>query len=52
MAEELPVAARRLQAARPFAGQPLIAKIVEMIEQRSELTVRRLNTLLIPGFEN
>lgn len=52
MAEELPVAARRLQAARPFAGQPLIAKIVELIEQRSELTVRRLNALLIPGFEN
>jgi serine/threonine-protein kinase HipA len=52
MARELPVAARRLQAAGPFAAQPLIAKIVEIIEQRAELTVRRLSASLVSGLRD
>jgi len=42
MAQELPLAARQLQASPAFADQPIVVKIVAMIEQRSELTLRRL----------
>jgi len=42
MAQDLPAAARRLQASGPFAGQSIVARIVALIEQRSALTTRRL----------
>lgn len=42
MAKKLPLAARQLQALPAFADQLIAAKIVAMIEQRSELTLRRL----------
>lgn len=42
MAKELPLAASQLQASPAFADQSIVAKIVAMIEQRSELTLRRL----------
>lgn len=42
MAKELPLAARQLQASPAFADQSIVAKIVATIEQRSELTLRRL----------
>jgi hypothetical protein len=41
MAQDLPGAARQLQALPPFAGKSIVAKIVALIEQRSALTVRR-----------
>jgi serine/threonine-protein kinase HipA len=46
LAEMLPVAARTLQQAREhcFADNPLVERIVGLIEQRCALTVRRLNT--------
>jgi serine/threonine-protein kinase HipA len=43
MAQDLPTAARQLQALPPFAGQPIVAQIVALIEQRSALTARRLH---------
>lgn len=44
LAQALPATARRLQsqAGRGFSGQPLIEQIVTLIEQRAELTMRRL----------
>lgn len=42
IAQGLPVAARKLQASSPFANQPIVTKIVALIEQRTALTVRRL----------
>lgn len=42
MAQALPAAARTLQAAPMFAGAPVIERIVNLIEQRAALTVRRL----------
>ena len=42
MAQDLPTAARQLQALPPFAGQHIVAQIVAVIEQRSALTARRL----------
>ncbi|MBU0499374.1 MAG: hypothetical protein KJ558_10575 [Gammaproteobacteria bacterium] len=42
MAQDLPGVARQLQASPPFADQPIIAKIIDLIEQWSELTARRL----------
>ena len=42
MAQDLPGAARQLQALPTFAGQPLVARIVAVIEKRSALTARRL----------
>lgn len=42
MAQELPFAARQLQASPVFADQSTVVKIVTMIEQRSELTLLRL----------
>jgi hypothetical protein len=42
MAQELPQVARQLQALSSFAGQPIVNKIIALIEQRSELTVRRM----------
>lgn len=43
MAQALPAAARQLQASPPFADQPIIARIVTLIERRSALTMRRLH---------
>lgn len=42
MAQDLPGAARQLQATPPFSDQSIVARIVAVIEQRSALTVRRL----------
>lgn len=47
MAQDLPDAARQLQASPPFSDQLIVAKIVALIEQRSALTARQfleLNT--------
>ena len=43
IAQQLPAAARSLQATQPFAGRPLINKMVELMDQRAELTIRRLS---------
>lgn len=43
MAQELPAAAARLQAAPTFQGVAIVDRIVAVIEQRSALTVRRLS---------
>jgi serine/threonine-protein kinase HipA len=42
MAQELPQVARQLQALSSFAGQPIVNKIIALIEQRSALIVRRM----------
>lgn len=42
LAKRLPVIARKLQAAPEFAGRAIVERIVALIEQRAELTVRRL----------
>jgi serine/threonine-protein kinase HipA len=42
IAQELPATAKKLQASPQFADQPIITRIVALIEQRTALTVRRL----------
>lgn len=42
MAQDLPGVARQLQASAPFANQPIVARIVALLEQRAALTARRL----------
>lgn len=42
LAQALPTAARQLQASPPFAHQSTVARIVDLIDQRSTLTERRL----------
>jgi serine/threonine-protein kinase HipA len=42
LAQDLPVATRQLQASPAFADQPVVARIVALIDQRSALTARRL----------
>jgi serine/threonine-protein kinase HipA len=42
LAQDLPTASRRLQASPAFADQPIVAKIVALIEHRSALTSRSL----------
>ncbi len=42
IAQQLPAVARRIQATAPFAGRPLINKMVELMDQRTALTIRRL----------
>lgn len=42
IAQQLPAVARRIQATAPFAGLPLINKMVELMDQRTALTIRRL----------
>jgi serine/threonine-protein kinase HipA len=42
LAQDLPAATRQLQASPAFADQPVVARIVALIEQRSALTARRL----------
>ncbi len=42
IAQQLPAVARRIQATAPFAGRPLIHKMVELMDQRTALTSRRL----------
>ena len=43
MAQALPAAAHQLQALPPFAGQPVVAHIVALLERRSALTAKRLS---------
>jgi serine/threonine-protein kinase HipA len=42
IAQQLPAIARSLQATQPFAGRPIIAKMIELMDQRTALTIRRL----------
>jgi serine/threonine-protein kinase HipA len=42
IAQQLPAVARSLQATQPFAGRPIINKMVELMDQRAALTIRRL----------
>jgi serine/threonine-protein kinase HipA len=42
LAKRLPVIARKLQAAPEFAGRAIVERILTLIEQRAELTIRRL----------
>lgn len=42
MARQLPEVANRLQSQPHFDGQPIVARIVALVAQRSALTVRRL----------
>lgn len=42
LANAVPVAARKLQATALFEGNPVVAQIIELIEQRSALTIGRL----------
>ncbi len=42
LARRLPVTARKLQATPEFAGRAIVERITALIEQRAELTVRRL----------
>lgn len=43
LAQAMPVAARKLQATALFVSSPVVAQIVELIEQRSALTIERLS---------
>jgi serine/threonine-protein kinase HipA len=43
MASKLPEVARQLQATEAFVAEPLVEAIVGLVEQRSALTIRRLN---------
>jgi serine/threonine-protein kinase HipA len=43
IAQQLPTVARQLQALQPFVGQPIIAKMIELMDQRAALTMRRLS---------
>ena len=42
IAQQLPAVARCIQGTAPFAGRPLINKMVELMDQRTALTSRRL----------
>lgn len=42
IARQLPAVARRIQATAPFARRPIINKMVEWMDQRTALTIRRL----------
>lgn len=42
IAQQLPAAARSIQATQPFAERPIIVKMVELMDQRAALTIRRL----------
>lgn len=42
IAQQLPAVARSLQATQPFAGRPITAKMIELMDQRTALTIRRL----------
>jgi len=42
IAQDLPNAARQLQTLSLFSNQPIVAKIVALIDKRSALTTRRL----------
>ena len=43
IASKLPEVARQLQATAAFVAEPLVEAIVGLVEQRSALTIRRLN---------
>ena len=42
IAQQLPAIARSLQATPPFAGRPIIDKMIDLMDQRTALTIRRL----------
>jgi len=46
IAQDLPGVARQVQASKPFAGQPVVARIIALIEQQSALTARRLQAVV------
>ena len=43
IAQQLPTVARQLQTSQPFVGQQIIAKMIELMDQRAALTMRRLS---------
>ena len=42
IAQQLPAVARSIQATPPFAGRPIIDKMIDLMDQRTALTIRRL----------
>jgi serine/threonine-protein kinase HipA len=44
IAKQLPACARRLQTEALYSDQPLVERIVSLIEQRCAITLERLNT--------
>jgi serine/threonine-protein kinase HipA len=44
IAKRLPSCARGLQTEALYSGQPLVERIISLIEQRCALTLERLNT--------
>lgn len=42
IAQQLPAVARSIQATQPFAGRPIIDKMIDLMDQRTALTIRRL----------
>ena len=42
IAQQMPAVARSLQATPPFAGRPIIDKMINLMNQRTALTIRRL----------
>ena len=42
IAQQLPAVARSIQATPPFAGRPIIDKMIDLMDQRTVLTIRRL----------
>lgn len=42
IAQQLPAVARSIQTTPPFAGQPIIDKMIDLMDQRTALTIRRL----------
>jgi serine/threonine-protein kinase HipA len=42
IAQQLPAVARSLQATQPFARRPIIDKMIDLMDQRTALTIRRL----------
>lgn len=42
IAQQLPAVARSIQATPPFTGRPIIDKMIDLMDQRTALTIRRL----------
>jgi serine/threonine-protein kinase HipA len=42
LAHGLPSVARQVGASPPFTGEPIVARIINLIDQRSQVTIQRL----------
>jgi serine/threonine-protein kinase HipA len=42
LAHGLPSVARQVEASLPFTGEPIVARIINLIDQRSQVTIQRL----------